>query len=94
MSHSCSSIVLVIEWAKVGPDASDDASDEASATTSSTTRLKKPQRSASSASIERPVYSSSAARPWPMMRGSIAQAPMSQPARPTRVKRNATSRGG
>ena len=37
----------------------------------------------------RPVKSSSAARPWPITRGSIAQAPMSQPARPTRVNRNA-----
>jgi hypothetical protein len=40
-------------------------------------------------SIVRPVKSSSAARPWPMMRGRIAQAPMSQPASPTRVNRNA-----
>ena len=35
------------------------------------------------------MNSSSAARPWPMMRGRMAQAPMSQPARPTRVNRKA-----
>ena len=29
------------------------------------------------------------ARPWPMMRGRMLQAPMSQPARPTRVNRKA-----
>ena len=57
-------------------------------------RLKNPQRSPSSADIVRPVKSSSAARPWPMTRGSIAQAPMSQPARPTRVKRKAVLAAG
>jgi hypothetical protein len=41
--------------------------------------LQKPQRSPSSALIERPVNSSSAARPWPMIRGRMAQAPMSAP---------------
>ena len=57
-------------------------------------RLKNPQRSPSSADMVRPVNSSSAARPWPMTRGSIAQAPMSQPARPTRAKRNAVFAAG
>ena len=52
-------------------------------------RLKKPQRSPSSALIERPLNSNSEARPWPISLGSMAQAPMSQPARPTRVNRNA-----
>ena len=42
----------------------------------------------------RPVSSSSAARPWPMMRGRMAQAPMSQPASPTRTKRNAVLAAG
>src|ERR1043166_2221171 len=37
----------------------------------------------------RPVHSSSAARPCPMIRGKMAQAPISQPARPTRVNRKA-----
>ena len=55
-----------------------------------TSRLKNPQRSPSSPPSERPVYSSSLARPWPTMRGRIAQAPMSQPASPTRLNRNAT----
>ena len=36
------------------------------------------------------MYSRSAARPWPIIRGRIAQAPMSQPPRPTRLNRNAT----
>ena len=40
--------------------------------------------------MARPVYSSSAARPGPMMRGSMLQAPMSAPASPTRTNRNAT----
>src|SRR5205823_13279457 len=42
----------------------------------------------SSPPIERPVNKSSAARPWPTMRGRIAQAPMSQPPRPTRRLRH------
>ncbi len=37
----------------------------------------------------RPVNKSSAARPCPMIRGSMAHAPISHPASPTRVKRNA-----
>ena len=57
-------------------------------------RLKKPQRSPSTPFIARPVNSNSAARPWPTIRGSIAHAPMSQPARPTRVNRNATFERG
>ena len=44
--------------------------------------LKKPQRWPSSAVIARPVNSSSAARPWPITRGSSPHAPMSAPARP------------
>ncbi len=52
-------------------------------------RLKNPQRSASSPVRARPVYSSSAARPCPMTRGSSAHAPMSQPASPTRLNKNA-----
>jgi hypothetical protein len=39
--------------------------------------------------MARPVNSSSDARPWPITRGSSAQAPMSAPASPTRVNRNA-----
>src|SRR5271168_3151548 len=42
----------------------------------------------------RPDNSNSAARPWPMMRGKIAQAPMSQPASPTRVNKNAVFERG
>ncbi len=42
----------------------------------------------------RPLNSSSDARPWPMMRGRIAQAPMSQPARPTRTNRKAVLASG
>jgi hypothetical protein len=90
MSHSWSSIVFVIACAKVGPEASCAASSAAASSTGSARRLKKPQRSASSAPIERPVNSSSAVRPWPIRRGSIAHTPMSQPARPTRVNRKAT----
>ena len=92
MSHSWSSIFLVIACAKFGPAASEAASARASSPSASgsTSRLKKPQRSPSSALIERPVNSSSAVRPWPMIRGSIAQTPMSEPASPTRVNRNAT----
>ena len=84
-------MVLVIMCAKVGPAASDCASLIASASSASgaTSRLKKPQRSASSAFMVRPVNRSSAARPCPITRGSMAQAPISQPARPTRVKRKA-----
>ena len=59
------------------------------ASPAATTRLKKPHASASSAGIARPVYSSSAARPCPIMRGNSAHAPMSAPARPTRTNRNA-----
>ena len=55
MSHSWSSIVLVIACANVGPAASDAASSAPpAASTGSARRLKKPQRSASSAPIERP----------------------------------------
>ncbi len=61
----------------------------ASSCSAATSLLKKPQRSPSSADMVRPVKSSSAARPCPMTRGSMAQAPMSQPASPTRVNRNA-----
>ena len=39
--------------------------------------------------IVRPVNSNSEARPCPITRGSIAHAPMSQPASPTRVNKNA-----
>ena len=39
--------------------------------------------------MARPVNSSSEARPCPISRGNRAQAPMSAPARPTRVNRNA-----
>ena len=35
------------------------------------------------------MYKSSAARPCPTIRGSMAQAPISQPANPTRVNKNA-----
>ena len=44
--------------------------------------------------MARPVINSSAARPWPMIRGKMAQAPMSQPARPTRVNKNAVRAEG
>ena len=40
--------------------------------------------------MNRPVNSSSLARPWPMIRGRIAQAPMSAPESPTRTNRKAT----
>src|SRR5206468_114295 len=87
IDHSWLSCVLVMPCAKVGPEASWSASASASRSSSSaaTSRLKKPQRSPSCAVIVRPVYRSSAARPWPMMRGRIAHAPMSHPASPTRV---------
>ena len=77
--------------AKVGPAASWRASVWASSTTASGAhkRLKNPHRSPSSPVIARPVKSSSLARPWPMIRGSMAHAPMSQPARPTRLNRKA-----
>ena len=55
---------------------------------SGTTRVTSPMRSASAASISRPVSSSSNARDAPMSRGSIHDTPMSQPDRPTRM--NAT----
>src|SRR5882724_12054074 len=92
IAHSIASIRLVMVLAKVGPSAISLASDRACDNTCSgaTTRLKKPQRSPSSAVMKRPVKSSSEARDWPMMRGRIAQAPMSQPARPTLLNRNAT----
>ncbi len=77
--------------AKVGPCARSAAKlcAEASRVPGSHKRLKNPQRSASSPLMERPVYNSSAARPWPITRGNSAHAPMSQPARPTRVNRKA-----
>ena len=61
-------MVLVIMCAKVGPSARRLASAIASASSASgaTSRLKKPQRSPSSADMVRPVKSSSAARPWPI----------------------------
>ncbi len=77
--------------AKVGPSASEAASLSAASgsASGSCSALKKPQARPSSAFMERPVNSSSLARPWPMTRGSSAQAPMSAPARPTRVNRKA-----
>gem|GEM_PF-5205476 len=91
IAHSWCSMVLVMPWAKVGPAASSCASACASASTASGShrRLKKPQASASSPLMLRPVYKRSEARPWPMIRGRMVQAPMSQPARPTRVNRKA-----
>jgi hypothetical protein len=92
MLHSCCSIFLVMPWAKVGPPASScgpASALPAPGQSGSHRRLKNPQRSPSSPPMARPVISSSVARPWPMMRGSMAQAPMSQPARPTRVNRKA-----
>ena len=53
-----------------------------------------PRRGPSSLVMSRPVNRSSAARPWPISRGSIAQAPMSAPDSPTRVNRNAVLRPG
>jgi hypothetical protein len=88
--HSSCSIFFVMACAAVGPPASSCATSNALARAESQSWLKKPQASPSSALIERPVYRSSEARPWPMMRGRTAQAPMSQPARPTRTNRNAT----
>ncbi|SUV85748.1 Uncharacterised protein [Bordetella pertussis] len=44
--------------------------------------------------MARPVYSSSLARPWPIMRGNSVQAPMSAPASPTRVNRKAVRAAG
>ena len=55
---------------------------------SATTRVTSPMRSASAASMRRPVSSSSNARDAPTSRGSIHDTPMSQPDRPTRT--NAT----
>ena len=91
IAHSWCSMVLVIPLAKVGPCASSPASFCASSSSASGVqrRLKNPHRSPSSPPSERPVYSSSLARPWPTMRGSMAQAPMSQPASPTRLNRKA-----
>ena len=57
IDHSCSSIVLVMAWANVGPSASDCASAWARSPISSGPwrALKKPQAWASSPRITRPV---------------------------------------
>ena len=55
---------------------------------SGTTRVTRPMRSASAASMRRPVSSSSNARDAPIRRGSSHDTPMSQPDRPMRT--NAT----
>ena len=93
--HSASSWRLVTAWARFGPLAS-----------CARKRLRfrharrrrcgsrSPRRAPSSALMLRPVNSSSAARPWPMIRGRIAQAPMSAPDRPTRVNRKAVLASG
>ena len=77
--------------AKFGPATSDSARLVAAAfnVSDECSTLKKPHAKPSSAVIARPVNSSSAARPCPITRGSSAQAPMSAPARPTRVNKNA-----
>ena len=84
-------MALVSPCANVGPWAISVASAIASSSTVSGVqmRFRKPHCIASSPGMARPVYSSSLARPCPMIRGSIAQAPMSQPASPTRLNRNA-----
>src|SRR3984885_13689237 len=92
IAHSIASIRLVMVLAKVGPAAMSLAKASACGNTSAgaTTRLKKPQRSPSSALMKRPVNNNSEARACPMMRGRIAHAPMSQPASPTLLNRKAT----
>ena len=77
--------------AKVGPLASSCASAWALAWSASPAckALKKPHCRPSCALMARPVNSSSDARPWPIKRGSSAQAPMSAPAKPTRVNKKA-----
>jgi hypothetical protein len=51
--------------------------------------LWKPQAAPSAARIARPGNNNSAARPCPMIRGEIPQAPMSAPASPAPASRNA-----
>ena len=84
-------MVLVIPCANVGPLAKLFAIVCAPPRTWSGAcrALKKPHCKPSSALMDRPVKSSSEARPWPISRGSKAQAPMSAPASPTRVNKNA-----
>ena len=93
--HSASSWRLVTAWAMVGPLAS--CRGQAPAHRRGRRRRsgsRSPRRSPSSALMLRPVNSSSAARPWPMIRGKMAQAPMSAPDRPTRVNRKAVLASG
>ena len=77
--------------AKFGPVTNDSASACAAPLKSAgeCSALKKPHANPSSAVIARPVNKSSAARPCPITRGSKAHAPMSAPARPTRVNKKA-----
>ena len=71
------------------PTISSAVSSAASTTApSGTTLVTSPMRSASAASMSRPVSSSSNARDAPTRRGSIHDTPMSQPDSPTRM--NAT----
>jgi hypothetical protein len=83
-------IFLVMAWAKVGPAPEPVASlVPRPGHPARTGLLKKPQRSASAPPMARPVASSSAARPWPMMRGSMLHRP---PCRSRRGRRARTGR--